>query len=360
MIINSKELSTIVSNVTKAVGNNPIIPILETIKFDLNDGQLTITGSDTKTTIVSKSNIDSKEKISVCIPAKIFGDTLKKIPSQGIDIKVDDKFQVTIKTDKSKFKIAGENPKDFIITPPIEAKNSFTIDSTELKHAISKTAFACSNDDLRPVMTGFYIDSNSDRLNLVTTDSIMLSVYNMTSIGDVKMVVFKHPMLIVGSFCEGDVLINSSDRAIEFNFDSNSVNYTVTSQLIEGNPIPYEVIIPKENPIKAILNKNELIGALSRLDSFTNAVNAIVLNFTDSSLVVIAENTDYNNEATETIDCTCNEPLKIGFNAKKLMDIIKVISGDEITFNLKAYNSITTITGSSDAELFLIMPVMIG
>jgi len=103
-------------------------------------------------------DIESKTSGKVCIPAKILMDSLKNIADQPLTFNIDKSFAVEITSDNGKYKVMGENPDNFPKEPASDDATSFTMTSSALVTAINKALFAVSNDDLRPAMTGVFLN----------------------------------------------------------------------------------------------------------------------------------------------------------------------------------------------------------
>lgn len=357
MVINSKQLSSLVQDISKGISANPIIPILECIKFELSEGVLTLTASDITTTIVSKVEVDSKDEIRVCIPAKIFLEIIRSIPEQPITITASEKFDVVIKSDKGKYKIAGQKPNDYLVIKCWEIEKSFEIDSDLFINAITKTAFAASNDQLKPSMTGITINGTSEKLDIIGIDGYKMAKYELHTIGDVAIIALKTPMLMLLGLTEGNLKIDMSGNNISYSFSKNNVEYKINSVNIDAPILPYESVIPNGVDIECIINKNELLSSIKRLNNFTNSLKVLLLSFNESTLSITAENKESENNATEVLECNCNGVLNIGANSSNLLEILNKVTGDEVKITLFAYNRPIVITGSDSNEYFLTMPV---
>ena len=158
-IVSSNALLKQLSAINGVVTTNPVVPILENFLFEIKGGKLTITASDLQTSMITEIDVEAREDGNIAVPAKILIETLKNLPEQPVTFSIDqDTYSVEISSDNGRYKLAGENATDFPKIPTVT--NPTTVDmSTEiLSSAISNTIFATSNDELRPAMTGVYIN----------------------------------------------------------------------------------------------------------------------------------------------------------------------------------------------------------
>jgi DNA polymerase III subunit beta len=356
IVVNSKELLKKVQNVSGIIGNNPLIPILETILVE-SDGEVTyITASDLATTVVDKINVKA-EKGSFCIPSKILLDVLKNMPEQPIELHINEIFECTLKASKLNYKIAGENPKDFPKPKTIDGKE-FSLKSDILLNAINTVSFACSTDDLRPAMTGMLIKGDGSNINFVGIDGFkMVEVCNDIDGIEISAIVGKKQLNILKSILPNgiDLSIIISDKNISFNF----CDIIVIGRLIDEKFPDYKHVIPK-NDKNLELNRIELLQSLKRLSLFSNKTTHMVkFLLTKNSLVISSQDLNYNNSGHETIDINFSCNFEIGLNAKQLLEILPNVKGDIINMSFSEPNRAVLISGSVNGELFLTMPVML-
>src|SRR5690606_10780893 len=113
--------------------------------------------------------VESKEKGSIAVPARILLETLKNLPEQPVTFSIDESsYSVEIISDNGRYKLSGENATDFPRVPSVSNDFSAVISSEVLARAINNTIFATSNDELRPAMTGVYINLGDGNTTFVS------------------------------------------------------------------------------------------------------------------------------------------------------------------------------------------------
>jgi DNA polymerase-3 subunit beta len=149
-IVNSAYLLKQLSNINGVITTNPVVPILENFLFELEKGGLTVTASDLQTSMITELQVESKEKGSIAVPARILLDTLKNLPEQPVTFSIDEStYSVEIISDNGRYKLSGENATDFPKVPAVSSDFSAEISSDVLSRAVNNTIFATSNDELR-------------------------------------------------------------------------------------------------------------------------------------------------------------------------------------------------------------------
>ena len=167
------------NNTIKAISNKNVIPILNGIKFELNEKGLELTGSDSELTI--KTFIDRKEITNVekegivIIQSKYILDIIRKMPSDLINFERVDNVRIKIYTDNNQYNLNCLDAKEYPIVKLEENKYPITINGDILKSIINQTVFAISNQELRPLLTGLNIKITGDILECIATDSYRLS-----------------------------------------------------------------------------------------------------------------------------------------------------------------------------------------
>jgi len=136
--------------------------------------------------------------------------------------------------------------------------------------------------------------------------------------------------------------------------------------LIDARYPDYNAVIPTDNPNTLSVPRGDFQNSLKRIAIYANkTTNQVILNITESSLTVSAQDLDFSNEATEQLPCTYNgDPLTIGFNAKFLIEMLNVLDTEEIKMELSTSTraGILHPTEKEEGEdiLMLVMPVMLS
>lgn len=368
-IVNSAYLLKQLSNINGVITTNPVVPILENFLFELEKGSLTVTASDLQTSMITELNVESKEKGNIAVPARILLDTLKNLPEQPVTFSIDEStYSIEIISDNGRYKLSGENATDFPKVPNVS--NDFTAEiSTEvLSRAVNNTIFATSNDELRPAMTGVYVNLGEKNTTFVATDGHRLVRYRRTDVksdnGSSIIIPRKALNLLKATLPTENQPVN-----IDFNL-SNAFfkfgNIRMICRLIDERFPDYENVIPTQNNIKMTIGRGELLGALKRISIYANkTTHQVRLKITGSELQISAEDLDFSNEANERLSCEHEgEDIEIGFNAKFLVEMLTNLDSDQIRLSMSAPNKAGVLHPADKDKhediLMLVMPVMLN
>ena len=368
-IVNSSALLKEISLINGVITTNPVVPILENFLFEINDGLLTITASDLQTSMITELPVESKETGNIAIPARILLETLRNLPEQPVTFSIDEEsYSIEISSENGRYKLAGENATDFPKVPAVSDDFSVSISSDVLAKAINNTIFATSSDELRPAMTGVYINLSSESTTFVATDSHRLIRYrrvDVTSDNDNVIIIPRKALNLLKSTLPAENIIVK----LEFNI-SNAFfrfeNMRLICRLIADRFPDYENVIPLDNEIIMTINRNEFLSSLRRIAIYANkTTHQVRLKITGNELQISAEDLDFSNEASERLSCEHEgDDIEVGFNARFLIEMLSHLESDEIDMKLSAPNRAGLIFPKEKEKeedlLMLVMPVMLN
>ena len=151
-IVSSSYLLKQLQVLGSVINSSNTLPILDNFLFELDKKALTVSSSDLETTMSATLEIESTDKGSVAIPAKLLLDILKTFPEQPLTFTVEENSTIEISSNSGKYAIAYAPGEEFPKSVQLEDPSSTLVPAEVLATAISKTIFAAGNDDLRPVM----------------------------------------------------------------------------------------------------------------------------------------------------------------------------------------------------------------
>jgi DNA polymerase III subunit beta len=351
------------------INNNNTLPILDNFLFELNGNALKVSASDLETTIVTTLKVESNEKGSVCIPARLLLDTLKTFPEQPLTFTVEDNHTVEISSNSGKYALAYANGEDFPNAIELKDPSITVIQGDILATAISKTIFAAGNDDLRPVMSGVFFQFSTESITFVATDAHKLVKYTREDVQATQTAEFimpKKPLNLLKGILAGseeNVAIEYNESNAKFIFDQTEM----ICRLIDGKYPNYEAVIPKENPNKLTIDRNQFLNSVRRVSIFSNkTTHQIRLKIAGAELNVSAEDIDYSNKADERLTCDYQgDDIQIGFNSRFLTEMLGNLTCDEVALEMSLPNRagiLTPVDGLDEGEsvTMLVMPVMLN
>ncbi len=351
------------------INSSNTLPILDNFLFHLKQNQLTVSASDLETTMSSVLEVDSQEEGTIAVPARLLLDTLKTFPEQPLTFVVEDNNTVEISSNHGKYALAYADGAEFPKAIELSNPSSTNLLGDILATAISKTIFAAGNDDLRPVMSGVFFQFSPESLTFVATDAHKLVKYERSDLKASEVAEFimpKKPLnllkgILAGS--ESDVKIEYNESNAKFSFD----NTELICRLIDGKYPNYEAVIPKENPNKLSIPRNQFLSSVRRVSIFSNkTTHQIRLKIAGAELNISAEDVDYSNKAEERLSCQYQgDDMQIGFNSRFLVEMLNNLSSEEVALEMSLPNRAGILTPSDGLDegekvTMLVMPVMLN
>ena len=367
--ISSSDLLKKLQIANGAIASNPVLPILEDFLFEIQDSQLTISATDLETSITTSIALtEASGSFTIAIPAKTLIDTLKGLPEQPVTFTIDEEtFGIRITSAFGKYKLAGENGSDYPRIPTPDEVDAVVLDGLTLTEAINNTLFATSTDELRPAMTGVYVQVGQNTLTCVATDAhklVKASYSNVTSDVENNFIVPKKALNMIKGIIPAteEVKISYNKANAFFSFEG----VQMACRLINAKYPDYNAVIPVNNPNILTINRLDFLSSLKRIIIYANkTTNQVVLNLVNGGLTLSAQDLDFANEAVEQLACSFNgDALSIGFNAKFLIEMLNVLDSEEVNLELSTPNRAGILVPATGVEtediLMLVMPIMLS
>ncbi len=355
------------SNVVKAISTKNIIPILNGVKFELNEEGLFLTASDSELTIrafIEKKAITNVESEgSIIIQSKYILDIIRKMPSDLINFELMEGLKIKISSDNSQYDLNCLDPKEYPSLKLEETKNPITINGSTFKSIISQTAFAISTQELRPLLTGLNFKIVGDVFECIATDSYRLAKKN------IKLEVPSEEeinIVIPGkNIMELDKIIQE-DEAVEMHVFSNKVlfkykNIIFQSNLLSGTYPNTSNLIPSDFEIIVNTKLNNYYSAIDRAALLTQSKdkNIVKMRIKNSQMIINSFASEIG-KVEERLDVETKEDanIDISFSAKYMLDALKTLKDEEILILLNGEVKPIVIKSMTDDSLIqLILPI---
>ena len=369
-IVSSTGLFSHLQAISRVINSKNSLPILDCFLLEMTDGTLSITASDSETTLttsIETNDYDCDGRFAV--NSKTILDALKEIPEQPLSFEVNENMEIIVKYQNGKYSLMGQNADEYPQAPNLGSNAvHVTLGAPVLMNGINRSLFATADDELRPVMNGVYFDITTEDITFVASDGHKL-VRNKTfkARGNEKaaFILPKKPATLLKNLLPkemGDVQIDFDDRNAMFTLE----NYTMTCRLIEGIYPNYNSVIPQNNPHKAIIDRSAFVSGLKRVSVFSSAASSLIkLRMDMNSMQISGQDIDFSTSAEESMMCQYEgNPMSIGFKSTFLIDILNNISSQEVVLELadpSRAGVIVPVEQSEDEDLLmLLMPMMLN
>lgn len=370
-IISSSALFSRLQSIGRVINSKNTLPILDCFLFEIKDNVLTITASDSETTLVtSVSLVECDGTMRFCINAKTIQDSMKEIAEQPLtfDINPDNK-EITASYQNGHFSIVGLSADEYPeMNIAQDGMNELVMPAETVLGGINRCLFATADDELRPVMNGVYFDLQQDGLTFVSTDGHKLvrnRKYNIKGTVPAAFILPKKPANLLKTLLakeSGDITLKFDERYAYIEMESSRL----MCRLIEGRYPNYNSVIPKNNPYCVTVDRLTLLSALKRVLIFSNQSSALVkLHLENGQLTVSGQDIDYSTSAEENVACEYGDmPMNIGFKGTFLVDILNNMGGENVIIELADPSRAGVIVPAEQEKdedlLMLLMPMMLN
>jgi len=323
--------------VQNAINPKTNLPILSNILIDAEQDQIVFTATDLDIGIITELPLKPSILGSITIPAKKFLDVIKELPNNDISLSVKKNNIVNIDCNTTSLKIMGLSKDEFPQLPQFKDKDFVIIPQKQLKLILSMTSFAMSNDETRYVLNGVLFIIKPSLLRLVATDGRRLAIASspmqFPKIRESEMII---PIKAIRELermltDEGEIKIFFGKNQVSFDFGSTKI----LSRIIEGEFPKYEPVVPKELKDKVSVPREAFLSAMKRANLFTSQDSMAVKVDLSRDLMVVSKSASYIGEMREELPVEYKgKELSIGFNPVYLIDVLKVVTGDTVSFEV--------------------------
>ena len=370
--VSSSALSSKLNMLAKVIGSKNSLPILDCFLFQVANGEMSITASDSDNVIKSTLALtDHDGEGEFCVPNRVILDALKELPEQPLHFDVDaagEAIAIKIIYQNGLYNFTGQSAEEYPRTQSMtDACTTVSLPTEMLINNISRSLFATANDELRPVMNGIYFDLTADALAIVASDGHKLVRSKNFTIKSESPSAFnlpKKPASLLKNILSkdgDDAIIKFDDRSAEIQFTDG----VMRCRLIDGRYPNYNSVIPN-NPNEVTVDRRGLQSALRRVLPFASESSQLIRFHIESGrFEVSSEDIDFSTSAKEQLSCEYNgSPISIGFKGSSLMEILGNINSDNIIIQLADPSRAGIIVPAEQPEnediLMLIMPMLLN
>lgn len=359
--------------INKAVSSRPNIPILSNVLLETEKGKLKLSATNLDIGISTWIGATIAEEGKVTVSARMLSDFVNSLKKGKIDLLQQNQTLVVKSVDNiAEFYIIPA--EDFPRVPQIEGDPLLEINSELLASTITKTAFAASNDESRPVLTGLLFKGQKKKLTIVGVDGFRLSKKEIALEADLGSKDFEE-IVPARAVSEVESLVkdmSGKDDKVQIYLlgNKNQMLFKIgdvelSTRLIEGKFPEYENILPKDHKIEFKANKADFSDMLKVASIFARNVVGNKTKYTvsgsDAKLKLSTTVIDIgNNESEISIKEIEGEDFETAYNVKFLQDMINTVSGEILIFQTNGPTAPGVFIDPKDKDfIHVIMPMRI-
>ena len=352
-------------NITgRTVAQKSSLSVIEGILCKAGHG-LSLTGYNMETAITYQIDAEVSDPGECILPARLFGDIIRRLPEGPVTVVVDDNFKVSIRSGYASFSISAESAEDYPELPDVGSGRSISIPQSALKDLIGGTIFAVSENQGRPIHTGVKFEVEDTTISAIAVDGFRLArkTYH-TEDATGRTMSFVVP---AQGLKEVEKILTDSDDAVAFTLGQKHIlfqigNATLVCRLLEGDFLDWRRVVPANCPIKLTAHVSDLTSSIERVglivsEKYKSPVRCVfgnqVLNLRTNTTIGAAE--DQCSIAGD------GKELEIGFNVRYLADALRAIPSEEVVLELTNGLSPIVLTPAEDKYdySYMVLPVRI-
>ncbi len=345
------------------------IPVLSNILIEsIGENTIRFTGTDLDVTIRCETEADEiKTPGAMCVQARKLFDISRLLPDAPVNFRKEENDWVTVKCERSNFKVAGVARDTFPEVPSFKSAPT-KMPADVFKTFIDRTIFAITQEESRYTLSGAKFMLDKTGAKMVTTDGHRLAYIERRIQAKDAATEPLDALIPRKTLAELTKLTTNYEGDINLGADQNHIYFEVGSRLLISRMLTgqfpnYEMVMPKTNDKSVVFDGAQLNQAIRRVALMADdRSHAIRFNLAPGNLHISSQNAE-EGEARESIATEyAGEETEIGFNAQYLQDFLNVIGDGQIAFEFKDSNSQAQLRPAEMADYdykYVIMPMRI-
>lgn len=360
--IDREELLKPLQAVIGVVERRQTLPVLANILIVAEGETIALTATDLEVELAARAEAKVHEPGRTTFPARKLMDIVRNLPTAvRIQISVEDNRAFVVAA-RSRFTLSTLPANDFPQVDMIDDGQSFSLSQIQLRNLIDKTHFSMALQDVRYYLNGLLLELEANTIRAVATDGHRLALAETTTESPVE----GERQVIVPRKGIQELLrlLADSDDPVQIELGSNHIRVSLpetrfTSKLIDGRFPDYQRVIPVNADKIMEVDRENLRQALVRVSILSNEKYRGVQFEVGQHELKIQSNNPEQDEAEEELAVSFDhEPIKIGFNATYLVDVIGVLDEEVVELLFMDANSSCLIRGKDNTACkYVVMPM---
>ena len=315
-------------------------PVLSNVLLEASkDGGLTVSAFDMEIGLIGQHRCEVLKDGAVALPARHLYDIVRSLPGPQVTLKRAANGQMEIQAGSARFKIVATPAEDYPALPRPEKQAAFEIAADVLEQMIERTSFDISTDETRYNLGGVFLEqAEKGGLRMVATDGHRLSLVERQVGGSAKL--DKGVLIPKKGLLELRRLLGEEGGPCELGFTKGSAVFkrdgvVMVMRLLDGQFPDYRQVVPKESEKSVTVGRGALSDTLKRISLIaSDKTSGVRLDLAEDHVTVSSQNPDLGEAQEELAAKVVGAGLKIGFNARYLIEALGVLSCDEIRLEL--------------------------
>lgn len=366
--VEGKDLVAALKYIKGAVATKATLPVLNNVLLVMRGDILQVAATNLETGIETGVPVQTSAGIlAITLPLRLL---LDSVSAKGqITLTLDERTRTaTISQGRMDTEIKGISAEEFPIVPDISTQAPIAyVDGPWLRQSITRTVFAASSDDARPVLAGLYIKLTDSCATFAAVDGFRMGRVQGCDIvadGDHELIVPARAMVELAKLgMTGEVAVYLTPNRNQVLFVGN--NGRLTCRIVPGKYVDINRVIPTDYATRTVLDRKALIEAVKACVPFAKDSQNISRYTIENNVLSVSSHAEAGGRRV-AVDCTVEgeQISTVALNVRFVLDALATIETDLVALETKTPGSPAVIkpvsaNGCVDSEqLHVIMPQM--
>ncbi|MEE1354360.1 MAG: DNA polymerase III subunit beta [Absicoccus porci] len=355
------------SIVSRAISSFSPLPALSGICINVQDDHIVLTGSDSNISIRTyiykgeENQLQIASTGSIVLESRYLLEIIHKIESTIVELEVMDFELVRITSTNGKFNLNGMEASQYPNIDFDQPSNMIELSKDTLSQIVSQTAFACSENDQRPVLSGVNFSAKDGYLYCSGTDSYRLARKTITLNENANFnitIPSKSLQEVVRSLSEDidKVQLYIDSKKAQFVFGKTIFQ----TRLLDGTFPSVEKIIPTSSVASMVVDAHELASVIDRTNFIRNdKVHLVKLECSPEIVRIKTNSTEIGSSDEVLTDCMYKgDNLTLTCNGSYILDAIRALSGSKVDLEFSGdMRPIRILNPEDDSIVIVVVPV---
>jgi len=331
-------------------------PLLILKNICLRNGKMIVTDIENYAVIPIDTNLNC------IIPITILKNVLRSKP-KTFEIKTR-KDKTTINYDSRQLKFTNRDVEDFPSLPKTRFNFVGNWNKKVFEYLNNQLPF-CSNNELRPALTGVFVSQNSQLESCAVNGSMMKYYPDLGSCEvdkEFSGIIHQKSIWIIKQFADEIVKVSGDNKHyLRFSLKNNIQLYI---RLIDEPSVDFKSVIPEHTEKKVQFNRKEMLKLLKDAALFPDVTEKGIFNISHGRIKVSTYDPEtdisWNSEISKQGDSS-RKP--VGMNIKYFTELLKSMNSDIVVWKFSNPISAQVFEETSDNEIKsinLLMPVRLS
>ncbi len=341
------------------------IPILSSILVEAIDSRLHMVATDLDMTILTSCPAEVHVAGRLTLESRVAQELFRNLPSEELSLRLDgDAVEIISGRFRSRMSVAdaGEYPT----VPDVPDAGSYGLSLNLFQLMLQRVAFAITKDDPKFQLNGALVKLLPGEIEIAATDGHRLAVVRAQvpeGQPPFEQQLFPRKLLAeFARFADEEVVLSAGDNHLGFRMGDR----TLVSRIVELRFPQYERVIVRNHPYRARVDRKELLASLRRVSLMAHEkARGVRFRFDPAGEIKLVSIGYERGSAEEVLAATYQgEIMEIALNAQYVMDVLQVLDGDTVDFQLRDGNSQCVIVPVDDDPrleeyIYVLMPMRI-